>query len=36
MMMHVAHDVTLAAVDLNLLVALKALLAERHGTRAAR
>jgi DNA-binding transcriptional LysR family regulator len=36
MMMHVAHDVKLAAVDLNLLVALKALLGERHVTRAAR
>ncbi|HVZ71079.1 MAG TPA: LysR family transcriptional regulator [Polyangia bacterium] len=31
-----AHDVKLAAVDLNLLVALKALLNERHVTRAAR
>jgi DNA-binding transcriptional LysR family regulator len=36
MMMHVAHDAKLAAVDLNLLVALKALLGERHVTRAAR
>jgi DNA-binding transcriptional LysR family regulator len=36
MMMHMAHDVKLAAVDLNLLVALKALLSERHVTRAAR
>ena len=36
MMMHVAHDVNLAAVDLNLLVALRALLVERHVTRAAR
>jgi hypothetical protein len=36
MMMHVAHDTKLAAVDLNLLVALKALLNERHVTRAAR
>ena len=35
-MMHVVHDVKLAAVDLNLLVALKALLGERHVTRAAR
>jgi DNA-binding transcriptional ArsR family regulator len=36
MMMHMAHDTKLAAVDLNLLVALKALLNERHVTRAAR
>ena len=36
MMMHMAHDMKLAAVDLNLLVALKALLGERHVTRAAR
>jgi DNA-binding transcriptional LysR family regulator len=35
-MMHVAHDVKLTAVDLNLLVTLKALLGERHVTRAAR
>src|SRR5262245_13388039 len=35
-MMHVAHGLKLAAIDLNLLVALKALLGERHVTRAAR
>jgi DNA-binding transcriptional LysR family regulator len=36
MMMHVAHDVNLLTVDLNLMVALRALLAERQVTRAAR
>lgn len=35
MMMHVMHDRTLAAIDLNLLVVLRALLTERHVTRAA-
>jgi DNA-binding transcriptional LysR family regulator len=32
--MHMAHDTPLAAVDLNLLVVLRALLSERHVTRA--
>jgi DNA-binding transcriptional LysR family regulator len=36
MMMHVAHDVNLQTIDLNLLVAARALLGERHVTRAAR
>jgi DNA-binding transcriptional LysR family regulator len=35
-MMHMVHDTRLAALDLNLLVALRALLTERHVTRAAR
>jgi len=35
-MMHMVHDVKLAALDLNLLVALRALLSERHVTRAAK
>lgn len=35
-MMHVVHEPNLAAIDLNLLVALRALLVERHVTRAAR
>lgn len=35
-MMHVMHEPKLAAIDLNLLVALRALLTERHVTRAAR
>jgi DNA-binding transcriptional LysR family regulator len=34
-MMHMVHDRTLAAIDLNLLVVLRALLRERHVTRAA-
>jgi DNA-binding transcriptional LysR family regulator len=34
--MHMVHDTKLAAIDLNLLVALRALLTERHVTRAAR
>jgi DNA-binding transcriptional LysR family regulator len=34
-MMHAMHDRTLAAIDLNLLVVLRALLTERHVTRAA-
>ena len=34
--MHMVHEPNLAAVDLNLLVALRALLTERHVTRAAR
>jgi DNA-binding transcriptional LysR family regulator len=34
-MMHMVHDVKLAAVDLNLLVVLRTLLSERHVTRAA-
>lgn len=34
-MMHMVHDPNLAAIDLNLLVALRALLTERHVTRAA-
>ena len=34
-MMHMVHDLKLAAIDLNLLVALRALLSERHVTRAA-
>lgn len=34
--MHMMHDVRLAAVDLNLLVAARALLSERHVTRASR
>lgn len=34
-MMHMLHDRTLAAIDLNLLVVLRALLRERHVTRAA-
>jgi DNA-binding transcriptional LysR family regulator len=33
--MHMVHDRTLAAIDLNLLVVLRALLSERHVTRAA-
>lgn len=33
--MHMVHDRTLSAIDLNLLVVLRALLAERHVTRAA-
>src|SRR6187551_2551345 len=33
--MHMAHERTLAAIDLNLLVVLRALLRERHVTRAA-
>ena len=33
--MHMVHDRALAAIDLNLLVVLRALLAERHVTRAA-
>jgi DNA-binding transcriptional LysR family regulator len=33
--MHIMHDVSLSAVDLNLLVVLRALLTERHVTRAA-
>jgi DNA-binding transcriptional LysR family regulator len=33
--MHTMHDRTLAAIDLNLLVVLRALLTERHVTRAA-
>ena len=33
--MHTMHDVRLSALDLNLLVVLRALLAERHVTRAA-
>jgi DNA-binding transcriptional LysR family regulator len=33
--MHVAHDLKLSAIDLNLLVVLAALLEERHVTRAA-
>jgi DNA-binding transcriptional LysR family regulator len=35
-MMHMVHDQKLAAIDLNLLVALRTLLGERHVTRAAR
>ncbi len=35
-MMHMVHEPKLAAIDLNLLVALRALLVERHVTRAAR
>jgi DNA-binding transcriptional LysR family regulator len=35
-MMHMVHEPKLAAIDLNLLVALRALLGERHVTRAAR
>jgi DNA-binding transcriptional LysR family regulator len=35
MLMHIMHDRCLAALDLNLLVVLRALLAERHVTRAA-
>jgi DNA-binding transcriptional LysR family regulator len=34
--MHMVHDVKLSAIDLNLLVVLRALLSERHVTRAAR
>jgi DNA-binding transcriptional LysR family regulator len=34
--MHMVHGTKLAAIDLNLLVALRALLGERHVTRAAR
>ena len=34
-MMHSMHDRVLSAVDLNLLVVLRALLQERHVTRAA-
>ncbi len=34
--MHTMHDIKLSGVDLNLLVALRALLRERHVTRAAR
>lgn len=34
--MHMLHDRALSAIDLNLLVALRALLSERHVTRAAR
>jgi DNA-binding transcriptional LysR family regulator len=33
--MHMVHDKTLAAIDLNLLVVLRALLVECHVTRAA-
>jgi DNA-binding transcriptional LysR family regulator len=33
--MHMLHDRALSAIDLNLLVALRALLSERHVTRAA-
>jgi DNA-binding transcriptional LysR family regulator len=36
MIMHMVHDATLSAIDLNLLVVLRALLRERHVTRAAR
>ena len=36
LMMQRAHDLNLAAIDLNLLAVLDALLAERHVTRAAR
>ncbi len=35
MMMHMIHDNALTAIDLNLLVVLRALLSERHVTRAA-
>jgi DNA-binding transcriptional LysR family regulator len=35
MMMHTVHDRILSAIDLNLLVVLRALLSERHVTRAA-
>jgi len=34
--MHMLHDVSLSSIDLNLLVILRALLRERHVTRAAR
>src|SRR5687768_10944939 len=33
--MHMVHDKSLSAIDLNLLVVLRALLSERHVTRAA-
>lgn len=33
--MHAMHDRALATIDLNLLVVLRALLSERHVTRAA-
>ena len=36
MIMNAVHDMSLSAIDLNLLVVLEALLAERHVTRAAR
>ena len=36
MMMHMVHDSMLSSIDLNLLVILRALLQERHVTRAAR
>lgn len=35
MLMHMVHDTALAAIDLNLLVLLRAVLRERHVTRAA-
>src|SRR5882724_6545819 len=34
--MHIVHDASLSSIDLNLLVVLRALLRERHVTRAAR